>query len=52
MSVNAICGKCDEKLLNDTLEVNNRIVQVSKCPNGHGKIKSPLCCGQDMTCNL
>ena len=27
-------------------------VQVSKCPNGHGKIKSPLCCGQDMTCSL
>ena len=25
-------------------------VQISKCPNDHGKIKSPLCCGQDMSC--
>ena len=27
-------------------------VQVSECPNKHGKIKSPLCCGQDMTCSV
>ena len=26
-------------------------VQISKCPNDHGKIKSPLCCGQDMVCS-
>jgi len=52
MSVNATCGKCDEKLLNDKLEVENGSVQISKCPNGIGKIKSPLCCGQDMTCTL
>ena len=52
MSVNATCGKCDEKLLNDLLEVENGSVQISKCPNEHGKIKSPLCCGQDMTCTL
>ena len=26
-------------------------VQISKCPNDHGKIKSPLCCGQDMSCS-
>ncbi len=25
-------------------------VQISKCPKDHGKIKSPLCCGQDMAC--
>ena len=25
-------------------------VQISKCPNDHGKIKSPMCCGQDMSC--
>ena len=25
-------------------------LQISKCPNNHGKIKSPLCCGKDMTC--
>ncbi len=52
MSVNAICGKCDEKLLNDTMEVENGSVQISKCPDRPGKIKSPLCCGQDMTCTL
>ena len=51
MSVNATCGKCNETLVNDNLELNNwSNVQISKCPNGHGKIKSPLCCGQDMSC--
>ena len=52
MSVNATCRKCNKKLLNDNLEIENGSVQISKCPNGHGKIKSPLCCGQDMTCTL
>jgi len=53
MSVNATCGKCDEPLVNDTLELDNGSnVQISKCSNGHGKIKSPLCCGQDMTCTV
>ena len=27
-------------------------VHVSKCPDGHGMIKSPMCCGQDMTCSV
>jgi len=27
-------------------------VQISKCPVGHGKIKSPMCCGADMACTL
>ena len=45
MSVNATSRKCAEKLLNDTLEVENGSVQISKCPNEHGKIKSSLCCG-------
>jgi peptide subunit release factor RF-3 len=26
-------------------------VQISECPNGHGKIKSPMCCGDDMSCS-
>ena len=53
MSVNATCGKCNETLINDTLELENGSnVQISKCPNGHGKIKSPLCCGQDMSCTI
>ena len=38
---------------NDSLELpDGQKVQISKCPNGHGKIKSPLCCGQDMTCSI
>ena len=39
MSVNATCGKCDESLINDTLNLDNgSSVQISKCPNGHGKL--------------
>ena len=53
MSVNATCGHCDAPLENDSLELpDGREVQISKCPNGHGKIKSPLCCGQDMSCSI
>jgi len=53
MSVNATCGKCDAALINDFLDVGDgKSVQISRCPNGHGKIKSPLCCGNDMTCNI
>ncbi len=53
MSVNATCGKCDAPLENGMLEVGEgQEVQISSCPNGHGKIKSPLCCGQDMSCSI
>ena len=49
MSVNASCGKCDAPLVNNTLtKPDGDEVQVSECPNDHGKIKSPMCCGQDM----
>ena len=45
-SINATCGKCDENLVNNNLELDNGSnVQFSKCPNGHGKIKYLLCCG-------
>lgn len=51
MSVNASCGKCNEPLINGYLEQdNNTSVQISECPNNHGKIKSPSCCGEDMSC--
>ena len=51
MSVNATCGHCDAPLENDDLRLpDGQVVQISKCPNGHGKIKSPLCCGEDMSC--
>ena len=52
MSVNATCGKCNAPLMNGNLKLDNgNSVQISECPNKHGKIKSPLCCGQDMTCS-
>ena len=51
MSVNATCGKCDAPLADGSLALEAGVsVQISECPNGHGKIKSPLCCGEDMTC--
>jgi hypothetical protein len=51
MAVNASCAKCGDALVHDSLTTaDGRVVAISKCPNGHGKIKSPLCCGQDMTC--
>jgi len=50
MSVNATCGKCNAPLVDDTIEADGDKVQVSKCPNDHGKIKSPSCCGQEMIC--
>ena len=53
MSVNATCAKCNELLVNDTLKLDNGSkIQISKCPNNHGKIKSPVCCGQDMACSV
>jgi len=45
------CTKCDAALVADTVTTDqNQKIQVAKCPNGCGKIKSPTCCGQDMSC--
>ena len=53
MSVNMTCAKCGAELVNDTITTpDGASVQVSKCPAGHGKIKSPMCCAQDMTCSI
>ena len=53
MAVNATCAKCDAPLVNGMLALDDGTeVQVSKCPNDHGKIKSPMCCGQDMACAI
>lgn len=53
MSVNATCGHCGAPLADASLELEDGTkVQISECPNGHGKIKSPMCCGQDMSCSL
>ena len=52
MSVKAQCAKCDVPLENDHLDLpDGSSVQVSRCPSCEGKIKSPLCCGTDMTCS-
>jgi len=51
MAVNATCAHCDTPLVDDILALDDGTeVQISKCPNEHGKIKSPSCCGQEMTC--
>jgi len=51
MAVNAACAHCDAPLVDDILTLDaGTEVQISKCPNEHGKIKSPSCCGQEMTC--
>ena len=53
MKVNATCGHCDAPLENSSLKKDDgSSVQISQCPNGHGKIKSPMCCGQDMSCSI
>jgi NAD-dependent SIR2 family protein deacetylase len=44
------CGTCDKELEHDSITTDdNETINVSKCPDGHGMIKSPMCCGQDMT---
>lgn len=49
MGVNASCADCNEALVNDTLtKGDGSTVQISRCPKCEGKIKSPMCCGQDM----
>ena len=46
---NLTCGKCDIELEYQSIEKDDgSSVGVSQCPNGHGKIKSPMCCGHDM----
>jgi hypothetical protein len=51
MSVNMTCATCDSDLVHDTITTDAGVeVEVSKCPEGHGMIKSPMCCAEDMTC--
>ena len=43
------CGTCDKELDHGSITADSGdVIQVSKCPDGHGMIKSPMCCGQDM----
>ena len=47
------CGHCGKKLVHDTLTLDSGTqVDIAKCPDGHGKIKSPICCGDDMSCTV
>ncbi len=53
MSVHSQCAKCNEPLLNDSINLDDGSqVQVSYCPICEGKIKSPMCCGEDMSCTF
>lgn len=54
MSIGAMtCGQCGIQLVHATLtREDGGTVDVSKCPNGHGMVKSPMCCGTDMTCKV
>jgi DNA-directed RNA polymerase subunit RPC12/RpoP len=52
MEVNASCAKCDQALVDDILKLDDGTeVQISRCPECEGKIKSPSCCGVEMVCN-
>jgi len=52
MAVNASCAKCDQALVDDILRLDDGAkVQISRCPECEGKIKSPSCCGIEMVCN-
>ena len=47
MEVN--CGKCSSELVYNTLtRPDGSTVGVLECPKGCGRIKSPMCHGQDM----
>jgi len=47
------CGQCGKELVHDTLtKPDGSSVHISQCPSGHGKVKSPMCCGQDMSCTV
>ncbi|RMG56429.1 MAG: hypothetical protein D6717_06640 [Gammaproteobacteria bacterium] len=43
------CGTCGKTLEHDVIVTDEgEEISVSKCSEGHGMIKSPMCCGQDM----
>ena len=47
------CAKCGKELVHhDLAKDDGSTVGVTKCPDGCGMIKSPQCCGIDMSCNL
>jgi hypothetical protein len=49
MSIKGLtCSKCGSELQHRHIKSAENEVQVSACPKGCGKIKSPMCCGHDM----
>jgi len=47
------CAKCDCDMVPDEItKADGTKVSVTKCPEGCGKIKSPMCCGTDMVCSI
>ena len=47
------CAGCGKDLVHDNITTDaGAVVHVSKCPDGCGMIKSPMCCGDDMSCQL
>jgi len=58
MSVKTSCGECDTPLVDGILDLDDGSqVKISQCQeedctNYNGKIKSPLCCGSDMSCAI
>ena len=50
MSVEGMkCGQCGAELVHENSDKGGKKTGVAKCPKGCGKIKSPQCCGEDMT---
>jgi len=53
MSTVVTCGHCGADLVDGSITIGEGTsVRVAEGPNGDGKIKSPLCCGTDMTCSV
>ena len=47
------CAKCGKELVHDHLTKDDGTQgAIAKCPDDHGKIKSPMSCGHDMVCDL
>ena len=47
------CANCGKDLVhNHIIKDDGTQVGVSECPDGCGKIKSPMCCGHDMSCDI
>ncbi|MEO2159657.1 MAG: hypothetical protein ABGX14_00935, partial [bacterium] len=47
------CAKCGKELVHDHITKDDGTkVGVAKCPDGRGMIKSPMCCGHDMSCSV